>query len=66
MDGIAIIIILAIAGVLSVLLLAVRGLLDQVPDVIESATRVRHAWRGFRNSDGLPPDHQDEEPPSAS
>ncbi|MFG2962745.1 hypothetical protein ACGFZS_05595 [Streptomyces sp. NPDC048288] len=43
MDGTAIII-LAIAGVPSVLLFAVKGLLDQVPDVIDSAGKARDAW----------------------
>ncbi|RSS37318.1 hypothetical protein [Streptomyces sp. WAC08241] len=62
MDGTAIIIILAIAGVASVLLFAVKGLLDQVPDVIESAGRARDSWQRFRQPEPLPcPD--DEEPP---
>lgn len=36
MDGTAIIVILAIAGVASVLLFALKGLLDQLPDIIDS------------------------------
>ncbi|WP_435602704.1 hypothetical protein [Streptomyces sp. bgisy130] len=48
MDGTAIIVILAIAGVASVLLFALKGLLDQVPDVLNSATRAREAWDSFR------------------
>ncbi|ELP68675.1 hypothetical protein STRTUCAR8_03825 [Streptomyces turgidiscabies Car8] len=48
MDGTAILLVLAMAGVISVLLFALKGLLDQMPDVIESAGRVRDAWRRFR------------------
>ncbi|MEU7101402.1 MULTISPECIES: hypothetical protein [Streptomyces] len=48
MDGTAIIIVLAIAGVASVLLFALKGLLDQVPDVIDSAGAVRDAWQRFK------------------
>lgn len=66
MDGTAIIIILAIAGVASVMLFALKGLLDQVPDVIESAGRARDAWHRFRKPDTLPPPQQDEEPPAAA
>ncbi|MFG2378381.1 hypothetical protein ACGFY9_43875 [Streptomyces sp. NPDC048504] len=65
MDGTAIIIILAIAGVASVLLFAVKGLLDQVPDVMESAGRARDSWHRFR-SPNLPPPADDQEPPAAA
>lgn len=41
MDGTAIIVILAIAGVASVLLFALKGLLDQLPDIIDSAGKAR-------------------------
>ncbi|MGC9536554.1 hypothetical protein [Streptomyces sp. UG1] len=44
MDGLTIVI-LAVAGVLSVLLFVVKGLLDQLPDVFESAKRAREAWK---------------------
>ncbi|MEU7189827.1 hypothetical protein, partial [Streptomyces sp. NPDC045369] len=54
MDGTVIIIVLAIAGVASVLLFAVKGLLDQVPDVIVSAARARDAWAGFRRAPSPP------------
>jgi hypothetical protein len=64
-DGTAIIIILAIAGVASVLLFALKGLLDQVPDVIDSAGKARDAWHRFKNS-GLPPQAEDQEPPAAA
>jgi hypothetical protein len=61
-DGTAIIVILAIAGVASVLLFAVKGLLDQVPDVIDSAGKARDAWHRFKKPE-LPPRADDEEPP---
>jgi hypothetical protein len=64
-DGTAIIIILAIAGVASVLLFAVKGLLDQVPDVIESAGRARDSWHRFKRPE-LPPPADDEQPPAAA
>ncbi|WP_328978464.1 hypothetical protein [Streptomyces canus] len=62
MDGTAIIIILAIAGVASVLLFALKGLLDQVPDVIDSAGKARDAWHRFKKPE-LSPSADDEEPP---
>ncbi|MBL3665631.1 hypothetical protein JL475_06365 [Streptomyces sp. M2CJ-2] len=66
MDGTAIIIILAIAGVASVLLFALKGLLDQVPDVIESASKARDAWDSFKKPPAVPPAQQDQEPPAAT
>lgn len=63
MDGTVIIIVLAIAGVASVLLFAVKGLLDQIPEVIASAARARDAWAGFRRVPS-PPAHGDREPPA--
>ncbi|MFD4758004.1 hypothetical protein ACFWOJ_03625 [Streptomyces sp. NPDC058439] len=65
MNGTAIIAILAIAGVASVLLFALKGLLDQIPDVIESATKARDAWTSFRRADPPPP-ADNEEPPIAA
>ncbi|MET7828515.1 hypothetical protein ABZT23_28025 [Streptomyces sp. NPDC005386] len=65
MDGTAIIIILAIAGVASVLLFALKGLLDQVPDVIDSAGKARDAWHRFKKPN-LPPQADDGEPPAAA
>ncbi|MFE5404581.1 hypothetical protein ACFQ9Z_25180 [Streptomyces sp. NPDC056580] len=65
MDGAAIIIILAIAGVASVLLFATKGLLDQLPDVIKSAGNVRDEWHRFKRPE-LPPPADDEEPPMAA
>ncbi|MET9564303.1 MULTISPECIES: hypothetical protein [Streptomyces] len=65
MDGTAIIVILAIAGVASVLLFAIKGLLDQVPDVIESASKARDSWQRFKKPNSPPP-ADDEEPPLAA
>ncbi|MEU5251459.1 hypothetical protein [Streptomyces longwoodensis] len=65
MDGTVIIVILAIAGVASVLLFALKGLLDQVPDVIESAGKARDAWHRFKSPE-VPPRADDEEPPVAA
>ncbi len=65
MDGTAIIIILAIAGVASVLLFALKGLLDQVPDVIDSAGRARDAWQRFKKPE-QPPRADEQEPPIAA
>ncbi|MFF0715359.1 hypothetical protein [Streptomyces bauhiniae] len=65
MDGTAIIIILAIAGVASVLLFAVKGLLDQIPDVIESAGKAREAWQRFKKPE-QPHRTDDQEPPMAA
>lgn len=66
MDGTAIIIILAIAGVVSVLLFALKGLLDQIPDVIDSAGRARDSWHRFKKPELPPPVQQDQEPPAAA
>ncbi len=65
MDGTAIIVILAIAGVASVLLFALKGLLDQIPDVIDSAGRARDSWQRFKKPE-LPSSAGDEEPPAAA
>ncbi|MFF4963252.1 hypothetical protein ACFY2Z_41030 [Streptomyces sp. NPDC001222] len=67
---------LAVAGVLSLGFISVKGLLDQLPDVIDSAAKVRDAWRRFRRKPQLPPPEADErelapvgsdqEPPAAA
>ncbi|MER6536537.1 hypothetical protein ABT215_22560 [Streptomyces sp900105755] len=45
MDGTAItIIILAIAGVVTLLIFVLKGVLDQLPDLFESAREAREAW----------------------
>lgn len=67
MDGAAILFILAIAGVAAIFLFSVKGVLDQLPDVIDSAGNVRDAWDRFKKKgdsspepDKLPPPAQDE------
>jgi Sec-independent protein translocase protein TatA len=47
-EGTAIIIILAIAGVASALLFAIKGILDQLPDVFDSFRRARDAWKRLK------------------
>ncbi|WP_328767615.1 hypothetical protein [Streptomyces sp. NBC_00286] len=69
MDGTAIIVILAVAGVASIFLFALKGLLDQIPDVLHSATRARDAWDTFRRADTPPPAlpvDESQEPPAAA
>ncbi|MGP3924574.1 MULTISPECIES: hypothetical protein [unclassified Streptomyces] len=44
--------ILAIAGVCTILLFAVKGVLDQLPGIFESWHRARRAWRGDDADDG--------------
>ncbi|MEV5438191.1 hypothetical protein AB0K80_19580 [Streptomyces sp. NPDC052682] len=64
MDGTAIIIILAIAGVASVLLFAIKGILDQLPDVFESFRRARDAWKRLKEEpDEVAKPNDTEEPP---
>jgi hypothetical protein len=56
--------ILAIAGMASIFLFALKGVLDQVPDVINSASRAREAWHRFKNtSDEQQPPQVTELPP---
>jgi hypothetical protein len=73
-DGTAIIIIiLTVAGVVAALLVALKGILDQLPDVFDSARRARDAWKRLKEEQGgteepppvaIPAD--DEEPPAAA
>ncbi|MFB6945366.1 MULTISPECIES: hypothetical protein [Streptomyces] len=69
MDGAAILFILAIAGVVAIFLFSVKGVLDQVPGVLDSAGRARDAWERFKGEGDspreLPPCADDEEPPIA-
>lgn len=68
--------ILAVAGVASIVLFSVKGSLDQVPDVIDSATRARDAWHRFKSAgdespraedeEELPPANDQGEPPAAA
>ncbi|MBJ6615382.1 hypothetical protein [Streptomyces sp. I4(2020)] len=66
MDGTVIVIILAVAGVASVLLFAIKGISDQLPDLFESFRRARDAWRRLKEEQGevTKPDDT-EEPPSS-
>ncbi|MFB7950071.1 hypothetical protein ACFC6L_34775 [Kitasatospora phosalacinea] len=45
MDSILINWLLAGAGVLGILLFVIKGVLDQVPSVLDSWSTVRRAWR---------------------
>lgn len=63
MDGAAILVILAIAGVASICLFTMKGLLDQLPDVLDSAGRARDAWHRFKRPE-TPPPTEDDEPPT--
>ncbi|MGW4345583.1 hypothetical protein ACWEL8_10980 [Streptomyces sp. NPDC004690] len=44
--------ILAVAGVISIGLFALKGVLDQLPDVIDSAGEVRDALERFKKRHG--------------
>lgn len=65
MDGTAILFILAVAGVASICLFALKGLLDQIPDVIDSAGKARDAWHRFKKPEATPA-ADDQEPPMAA
>ncbi|MFG3720541.1 hypothetical protein ACGF8D_22330 [Streptomyces massasporeus] len=69
--------ILAFFGVLPIFLFALRGFLDQLPDVFASAGRAREAWRALKQARSEeaqreeppslpPPVHQEEQPPAAA
>ncbi|GEK00073.1 hypothetical protein [Streptomyces sp. 1-11] len=57
--------ILAIAGVVSRSLSSVKRLLDEVPEVLDSATEARDAWRRFRRPELPPPADDQQKPPAA-
>ncbi|MGW4345584.1 hypothetical protein ACWEL8_10985 [Streptomyces sp. NPDC004690] len=65
MDGTAItIIILAIAGVVTVTLYVLKGISDQLPDLFESFRRTRDAWeRLWEQPDEEAKPEDTEEPP---
>ncbi|WP_217555136.1 hypothetical protein [Streptomyces sp. GbtcB6] len=66
MDGTAItIIILAIAGVVTLLIFVLKGVLDQLPDLFESARKAREAWEQLtkKNDEAPRPDETEEQPP---
>ncbi|WP_329347375.1 hypothetical protein OG226_01215 [Streptomyces sp. NBC_01261] len=60
-----IVIILAIAGVVTMAIYVLKGVLDQLPDVIKSAGNVRAEWHRFKRPE-LPPSADDREPPPAA
>ncbi|MFE9454392.1 hypothetical protein [Streptomyces sp. NPDC006739] len=65
MDDTAITItILAIAGVVALTIYALKSVLDQLPDLFESARRAREAWeRLTKKNDRAPqPDENEEQP----
>ncbi|MGA5284188.1 hypothetical protein ACPCSK_27810 [Streptomyces griseoincarnatus] len=65
MDGTAITIgVLAIAGVVTVGLVVLKGIFDQLPDVIESFRRARDAWRSLAEADEATEPEDDPEPPT--
>jgi hypothetical protein len=76
LDGATTLAILAVAGVASIFLFALKGVLDQVPDVIDSASRARDAWQRFKHKTDdqittapvveLPPRADEEQPPAAA
>ncbi|MGW6541329.1 hypothetical protein ACWGBH_00500 [Streptomyces massasporeus] len=49
----------------SICLFALKGLLDQVPDVIDSAGKARDAWHRFKRPE-VPPRADNQEPPMAA
>ncbi|MFB7739365.1 hypothetical protein ACFC08_34415 [Streptomyces sp. NPDC056112] len=66
MDGNAItIIILAVAGVASVLLFAIKGISDQLPDLFDSFRRAREAWKRLweQQDEAAKPEETEEPPP---
>ena len=68
MDGTAItIIILAAAGVVTLTIYVLKGVLDQLPDLFESARRAREAWEQLtKKADEAPqPDEAEEQSPPA-
>ncbi|MFE3881732.1 hypothetical protein ACFXPQ_02200 [Streptomyces lydicus] len=50
LDAVVTLGILAVFGVLSILLFALRGFLDQLPEVFVSLGRARDAWRDFKQA----------------
>ncbi|MEU6369792.1 hypothetical protein ABZ876_29665 [Streptomyces sp. NPDC046931] len=66
MDGTAILFILAIAGVVSMAFTAIKKLLDEVPEVLDSAGQARDAWRRFRRPELPRSTDDDHEPPAAA
>ncbi|WP_089107434.1 hypothetical protein [Streptomyces hyaluromycini] len=64
MDGTAIIvIILAIAGVVTLAIYVLKGVLDQLPDLFESARKARDAWNELttKEDETTQPDETEEQ-----
>ncbi|MFB7508808.1 hypothetical protein [Streptomyces broussonetiae] len=64
MDGVVTLAILAIAGLISIGLFALKGVLDQLPDVIDSAGKVRDAVERFKKKqdEAAKPQETEEQP----
>lgn len=62
------VIIRAIAGVATITLHALKGMLDQLPDVSDSAGRARDDWDRLtkKNDEAAQPDETEEQPPPAA
>ncbi|AIR98339.1 hypothetical protein [Streptomyces glaucescens] len=58
--------ILAIAGLASISLFALKGVLDQLPDVIDSAGKVRDALERFKQKQDEAAKPEEQEPPAES
>ncbi|MEV5009158.1 hypothetical protein [Streptomyces sp. NPDC055692] len=69
MDGTAItIIILAIAGVVTVILYVLKGISDQLPDLFDSFRRARDAWKRLweQPDEAAKPEDTEEQPDEAA
>ncbi|MER5498453.1 MULTISPECIES: hypothetical protein [unclassified Streptomyces] len=63
MNDATIIAVLAVAGVLSIVLFSLKGLLDQIPDVLDAAGRTREAWLRLRRPEPPLRAGDEEQPP---
>jgi len=71
MEGAAILFILAIAGVASMALSTMKKILNEVPDVLNSASQARDAWERFKQKHNeqppvTVPEDDEEQPPAAA
>ncbi|MER6221380.1 hypothetical protein ACWCYL_29280 [Streptomyces sp. 900105755] len=64
-NTIIILFIIALAGAVSVAFTYIKKLLDQVPELLESAGKARAAWERFKKPATLP-SADDQEPPAAA
>ncbi|MFJ2158104.1 hypothetical protein [Streptomyces sp. NPDC087856] len=71
-SALIIVFIIALTGVVSASLTYAKKLADQVPELLESFGKARAAWDDFKRKGDeppapeLPPQADDEEPPSAA